>query len=296
MMYIGIDVGATKIKGIIFNKGEILNSIKIMTPSSSDKFIQEITNLIKALIKEYPQVKGVGICFPGNVNREKGIIIRMPNLPKIKNLEIIKKIKSNINLPIKIENDGKCAVIAEFLYGEGKGKKDIIALTLGTGIGGGTIVNKTLCIGRGNAGEVGHVTLIPDGIKCTCGGKGCFEAYAASKNIMRMAKIAKLNAKNPLDVENLARNKNKKALEIYQKIGYYLGIGIGDLIKIFDPEVITISGSISNASDLFLEITEKELDKRVFFNHCNIKISKIKDAPVVGAASLFEYYENKPHY
>lgn len=295
-MYIGIDVGGTKIKGIVFDKGNILKSIKIQSLPIKKEFIKEIINTIKELLKEYPGVSGIGLCFPGSVDREKGIVLSLPSLPKIKNIPIKEILTKEFNLPISIENDGKCAAIAEFLYGEGKGKRDIIALTLGTGIGGGTIINKTLCIGKGNAGEVGHITVEPNGIKCQCGCYGCFEEYAASRGIMRMAKKAKLKVSNPLDVENLARKKNKIAINIHNKVGYYLGIGLADLIKVFDPEVITLSGSIANASDLFMDITKKEIKKRTFIKPCEIKISKIKDAPSVGAAALFEFHENNTQY
>lgn len=293
-MYIGIDVGGTKIKGIVFDKGQILKSVKVMTPKTSEGFVNEIVDVTKELYDHYKNIKGIGICFPGAVDREKGSVISMPSLPNVNNVEIKKIFKRHFKVPVRVENDGKCAAIAEFLYGYGKGKRTIIALTIGTGIGGGTIVNETLCIGRGNGGEVGHLTIDPHGLRCACGRIGCFEEYAASRGVMRMAKQMKIKAENPLDIENLARRGDKKAMQLYNKVGYYLGIGIGDLIKVFDPEIITLSGSIANAYDVFAKSMNKEIDNTVFFKHCEIKISRIKDAPSVGAASLFEFYENYP--
>lgn len=291
-MYIGIDVGGTKIKGIVFSKGKILQQTKIETPKHTHEFDGAIFSIVEELLREYPKVKGIGICFPGAVDRKEGAAISMPSLPYIHNVQIKKLLAKRTKLPVLVENDGKCAAIAEYLHGAGKGKNTIIVLTLGTGIGGGIIANGKLCIGRGNGGEVGHITVELEGQKCACGRIGCWEEYSASRGIMKMARELGVRAENPRDVEDMAREGNAKAKEVYRKVGYYMGIGIGDLIKILDPEIITISGSITHAADLFSDSMNKEIERRVFFKHCDIKISRIKDAPSVGAASLFEFYEN----
>lgn len=286
-MYIGIDVGATKIQGISFENGKIVESIKEMTSKEPKELIKQIINICKKLIKENKKIEGIGLGFPGIIERKEGKIIHLPSLPKIKNIQIKKILEKKFKIPIKIENDGKCMAISEFLFGEGKGKKNIVTLTLGTGIGGGIIINKKVYIGQGSAGELGHLTLDFKGYKCNCGRLGCFEEYAASRAIKRFAREEKMNTEVPLEIENLARAGNKKAIKVYNRIGYYLGIGIGTIIKTLDPEVVVLSGGLAHAYDLFIKETKKEMKKRVHFKTCDIKISKLKNAPAIGAASLF---------
>jgi glucokinase len=125
-------------------------------------------------------------------------------------------------VPVKIENDGNCMAVAEFLFGYGKGKSNIVSITIGTGIGGGIIVDKKLYIGQGNAGEIGHLTLIKEGKKCNCGNTGCWEEYASGRAIMRYAKEEGLKAESPRDIEEMAKKGDKKAKEIYRKVGEFL--------------------------------------------------------------------------
>lgn len=292
-MYLGVDVGGTKIKGVLFERGKVTNQIKVDTPHEKKEFIDKILEVVFYLMREKKRVKGIGVCFPGSVDRRRGIVISMPAIPDIKNVPIGEIIYKKVKVPVRVENDGKAAAIAEYLHGVGRGKKTIVVLTLGTGIGGGVICDGVLCVGRGNGGEVGHLTIIPNGVECVCGAKGCFEEYAGSRGIMRMAKEEGLAAKDPLEIENMARAGNDKAKEIYRKVGFYLGVGIGDMIKIFDPDIVALSGSIEHAYDLFEDSMNEEIKKSVFFKSCRVVVSKIKkDAPAVGAASLFDFYEN----
>jgi glucokinase len=284
--YIGIDIGGTKIAAILFSNGKILNMRKIKTPHEKRLFIISIIELIKE-VKGNEKISGIGVGVPGGVDRKKGIILQMPNIKTIKNLELKKIIEKEFKVEMKLENDGNCMSIAEFLFGGEKGKENLVSLTLGTGIGGGIIINKKLYIGRGSAGEMGHITINSEGYKCNCGSIGCFEEYGASRAIERFAKEEDMKTIDPLEIETMARAGDKKALNIYKKIGYYLGVGIGTIIKCFDPEVIILSGSLSHASELFLDETRREVKKRVFFKTPEIKVSKLKNSPAIGAASLF---------
>jgi predicted NBD/HSP70 family sugar kinase len=128
--------------------------------------------------------------------------------------------------------------IAEALYGYGKGKKNFVVLALGTGLGGGIFIDGKLYSGRGNAGELGHLNICPSGYKCSCGNNGCFEEYVSGKAIARYAKEAGFGSEDPKEIEDLARKGDKKAREIYNKAGNYLGIGVSSIIKSFDPEAL----------------------------------------------------------
>jgi glucokinase len=286
-MHIGLDVGGTKMEGIVFSKGKIITSLKEPTKKTPKEFIAQIEKVISILLQDR-KIKGIGICFPGSVDRNKGKINSMPSLPLIRNFDIVKTLEKKFKIPVIIENDGNCMAWGEYLWGLGKNTKNFVAMTLGTGVGGGFVFDGKLYDGRGNAAEVGHINLVPEGQKCFCGSRGCLEEYASGRGIMRFAKELKLEAKDPYEVEVLARKGNKKAKEAYRRAGYYLGIGISTIIKNVDPDLVVLSGSVSKANDLFLEETRKTMKKNVWFPCCDIKVSFLKSAPAIGAASLFE--------
>jgi glucokinase len=285
-MLVGIDVGGTKVEGVVIDRsGKIHEIIKEPTEKKKERLLNQIIDITHRLSKDR-KIESIGIGFPGSIDRKKGVVINTPNLG-IKNFDVQKKISRHFKVPVKIENDGNCMAVAEFLFGYGKGKNNIVSITIGTGIGGGIIIDKKLYIGQGNAGEIGHLTLIKEGKKCNCGNTGCWEEYASGRAIMRYAKEEGLKAGSPREIEEMARKGNKKAIEIYRKVGEFLGVGIGDIVKIVDPEIITLLGSIAHAHDLFLKELKKELKKRTYFPVCDVKVSKLRHTPAVGAAALF---------
>lgn len=286
-MYIGIDIGGTKIEGIVFDKGRIIAHEKKLTEHTPHKFINEVKEVISTL-KEGRKIDGIGICFPGSVDREKGKVIAMVALPAIKNFEVVKPLIKEFGIPVKIENDGNCMAWGEYLWGQGKRTKNFVGITIGTGVGGGYILNEKLYTGNGNASEIGHITLEMDGDKCSCGCRGCLEEYASGRGIMKLAKKMKVKANTPYEIEMLARKGDKKSKEIYEKFGHYLGIGIGTIIKNVDPDLIVIGGGLAHADVLFMNTVKKTIKENVWFPHCDIKISKLTSTPAIGAASLFE--------
>jgi glucokinase len=285
MHIIGIDVGGTKIAGILFDGKKIVKTHKVETKKNKKEFLAEICALVDEL-SVGKKIKGIGIGIPGVVDREKGVIVRMPNVPELGNIKLGPMLEKKYKTQVRMEKDANCMAVAEHKLGIGKGKKNVVCITLGTGIGGGIIANGEVYIGRGSAGEIGHINIEPEGLLCNCGNRGCFEEYASGRGVVRMAKELGLNGK-PRDIENMARAGNKKAIEVHKKLGYYLGVGISSIIKTLDPELIVISGSIARASDLFLEDMKREIAKRVFFGPCEIKISKLEEDPALGAACLF---------
>lgn len=286
-MYIGIDIGGTKIEGIVFDKGKTIAHEKKLTEHTPHKFINEVKEVIK-ILKENRKIEGIGICFPGSVDRVKGKVISMPALPAIKNFEVVKPLLKEFGIPVKIENDGNCMAWGEYLWGQGKGTTNFVGMTIGTGVGGGYIIDKSLYIGKGNASEIGHMTIVVDGDQCSCGSKGCLEEYASGRGIMKLAKKLGVKAGTPFEIEMLGRKGDNKSKEIYEQFGKYLGIGIGTIIKNIDPDLIVIGGGLAHADVLFLDTVKKTVKENVWFPHCDIKISKLTSTPAIGAASLFE--------
>jgi len=167
-----------------------------------------------------------------------------------------------------------------------KNINNFVCLVIGTGIGGGIIINKRIYRGKGNASEFGHITIDSNGRECVCGNKGCLEEYISKKGILRNAKEIKLKG-DIFEIKRKIQERNKKALKMIKKSGKYLGIGLSDIIKILDPEMILIGGGISNFGEKLLNPAREEAKKRTLFNICPIKRIKLgKFSGAIGAGSL----------
>ena len=273
-MKIGIDLGGSHIAiGVINNNEFIVEKIEKRLLAKEKKNIKTtIENYIIKNINDLRQkykITEIGIAVPGTI--QKNEIIKSVNLG-VKNYNLVENLKKEINLPIKIRNDAKCAAIAESKIGALKNYKRSIFLTLGTGIGGAVIINgKLLDTGELSGCEFGHMIIQKNGIKCNCGKKGCFEKYASMKAL-------KNNLRNSLGLDETTRgqelldmirknaeeDKIKKIIDEYIE---YLSIGISNLINIFEPEAIGIGGSFIYFSDVLLEKLKTNIqDKKYLFN------------------------------
>ncbi|OGW74562.1 MAG: hypothetical protein A3J81_04480, partial [Nitrospirae bacterium RIFOXYB2_FULL_43_5] len=237
-------------------------------------------------------VLGIGFGSPGPLDTKKGIIHFCPNLKGWKNVPLVKIVSSKTGISTYLENDANAAAYGEWRMGSGKGVCNMLFATLGTGIGGGLILNGELYHGKDDAaGELGHVILFPDGIKCGCGSKGCIEMYASATGIVRRAKEA-LNTSTILtskDVYLAALKKNKIALNIMEETGRFLGIVFSSIINLLNLDMIVIGGNVSNAGEMLLKPIRKEIIRTAMYPAKNIKVIKAKLGPnagMIGAACL----------
>ncbi len=271
-MKIGVDIGGSHIAvGVINNSGVIVEKVEKRLTQSEKRNIKKsiedyITEYVNLFIEKY-KIDEMGIAIPGT--QIDGVAISTGNLG-INNYNIVERLKEKIKLPIKINNDAKCAAIAENKYGCLKGYDRSIFLTLGTGIGGAAFLdNKLLKAGSRPGYEFGHMVIDKNGIPCMCGKKGCFERYASMK-------VFKDNLRKALNLDETTRgqdllqiiqttNKNDKNYEIIKNvINEYienLSIGIMNLIEIFEPEVIGIGGSFIYFEDVFLKKLQNKIDE-----------------------------------
>jgi len=290
---IGIDLGGSSLKYALGTSlGEIIK--KNERPSHSTEKIEVILNEIyQAILEtmEYAKSKGlkasvIGIGTPGAVDVTKGFLKgSTPNFKYWQNVPIRDEIESKVNLPVFVDNDANLMSLGEAKYGAGIGHKNIICLTIGTGIGGGIICNGELFRGSNYSGaELGHITLRHDGLSCKCGGKGCLERYAsATAMIESFYKKSRLHSpdlkKNKINVKYIFDQKksgNPLAIEIIEKSTYYLGRGIANFINIFNPSLIIIGGGVSGAGKAYL----KEVENVAF--HYAMDCSK-ENVKIVGA-------------
>ncbi len=299
-MKIGIDIGGSHIGiGIIEKNNELLYKCEkdySYCKEDMTKVVDTIIELIKETIKEnnidISKIESIGIASPGTVCGET--IIKAQNLG-IKNLDISKEIKKIFDVPVYLQNDAKCAAIAEKKLGSLKQYNDAVFLTLGTGIGGAVFINGELLKPKRYSGfEIGHMVIEKDGKQCNCGRKGCFECYASMKkfkeNIQKEFNLPNINGKSIK--EFIIQNKENEKLEnIINTYIDYLAIGIINLINIFEPEVISIGGSFAHYKEILLNRLEERIKKgEELFNQESapkIIVAELKNnAGIIGATMI----------
>lgn len=300
-MKIGIDVGGSHIGiGILENNQLIAKKEKDYAVFEKDMSLI-VMNTIKELIQEMineeiikkESIESIGIAFPGTVSKDS--VIKAENLG-IENLNITNELQREYNCEIFLENDAKCAAIAEKAFGSLNKYDDALFIILGTGVGGAVFLGgKLLKPKRYSAFEVGHMAIQKDGIQCNCGRKGCFETYASIKRlkqkIQREFNLESIDGK--LIKEFMLQNKNDEKLNnILDTYIEYLVMGIANLINIFEPEVISIGGSFVHYKEILLNKLENKLqEKTELYNKCEIPkivMAELKnDAGIIGAAMQF---------
>lgn len=294
-MKIGIDLGGSHIAiGVIDKDYRIVEKIEKRIMKKDKEQIentieQYIIDNIKDLTTKY-DITEIGIAVPGTIQNE--IIVKSVNLG-VQNYDLLKKIKNEINLPIKIRNDAKCAAIAENKIGCLKEYKNNLFLSLGTGIGGAAIINnKLLDTGDLPGCEFGHMIIQKDGIKCNCGKRGCFEKYASMKALKtNLRKILNLDEKTSgRELLEIIRNnpENEEIKRIIDEFIEYLSIGISNLINIFEPEAVGMGGSFVYFEEILLNKLIKNIqDKNYLFNKRDNLIIKSatlgNDAGLIGS-------------
>lgn len=277
-MKIGVDLGGSHIAiGAVDNNGKVIEKFEKRITKTEKKNIKKtieeyIIEKTKMLQEKY-KTTSIGIAVPGTI--ENGVILKSVNL-ELKNYPLLDKLKENINIPIKIKNDTKCAAIAENIYGALREYNSGIFLTLGTGIGGAIIINnKLLEVGELPGCEFGHMIIQKNGLQCNCGKKGCFEKYASMKafkdnlrNVLNLDEktsgkdLLDIIRRNPQGSENF--NKINKVIEEYID---NLSIGISNLINIFESEAVVIGGSFVFYEEIFMnKLKEKILNNSLLFN------------------------------
>ncbi|HHF98755.1 MAG TPA: ROK family glucokinase [Candidatus Aerophobetes bacterium] len=300
---IGIDVGGTNIKSLLVDReGKVLASDTRRSfgkeSKEKEKVLSQLFLSIKALKEEGEkkgvsshQIAGVGIGAPGPLNTEEGIIYQAPNIPSWKNIPIVKIVEERIKIPCFLENDANAAALGEWWLGAGRGFDYILLLTLGTGIGGGVIIKGEVYRGaRGCGAEIGHMIIKEGGITCGCGARGCFEAYASATGVVKRAKAlvdkgykTLLSEKEELaceDVFEAAKKKDEIALFVVEETCRYLGIGIGNLLNIFNPEIVILSGGMAKEEKILLPLVKKYtklFSLKSCFEKVKIVRAKLKD-------------------
>ncbi len=293
---IGVDIGGTSVKlAVVDSDFNVINKLRFPTgeTATSEGIIKGIIDNCRFLMEKYP-VASIGIGSAGRVDQEKGTVVIAGNLPFV-NEPVVSKVSSALGVPCYIDNDGYTALIGERAAGVCKGCKDALIITIGTGIGGAILLEGRLIRGRENrAGELGHFIVKMDGIQCECGLKGCFERYASATGLIEQTEEAVKNNPNSILAREAKNGINGKtpfdakekgcpvATALLYEYGRIFAAGINSLVHIFQPEVIALSGGVSNQGENLLSLIQPHLLPNV-----NIKITALKsDGGIIGAAVL----------
>lgn len=267
----GIDVGGTKIAGgVVGEDGTILEELRVESPATDAEAIEEaIAGLVTELGSRH-RIETVGVGAAGYIDKARAVVMFAPNLAW-RDLDLKSELEARIELPVVVENDANAAAWGEFTFGAGADVDDQLLVTVGTGVGGGLVLDGALYRGAFGVGaEIGHMRMVPDGILCGCGNHGCFEQYASGSALVREARAAarggSLMARDVLELADgdpeqitgpvltqAARMGDPFAVEQLAGIGRWLGEGIASLTAVLDPAVVVIGGGVSEAGDLLLD-------------------------------------------
>jgi len=248
------------------------------------------------------RIRAVSVVVPGTVDVSAGVVVKAPNLPCLDGFRLAAAVEQEFNLPVVIENDANAAAVGEMWQGAGRGHAAIVCVTLGTGVGGGIILDGKLWRGANqSAAEIGHMGVDPfGGVACTCGSRGCLEVYTSATAIVRMAREARprftgsmLYECDGLTAEQVYRagvKGDELALEVFRRMGVYLGSGLANLINVLNPEAIVIGGGVVNGWELFEKQMLQQVAERAFpLPAAKVKIVRAEcadDAGLLGAARL----------
>jgi glucokinase len=307
---IGVDVGGTKVLGgVVDDNGKVLKTARRDTPREGGRALtQAIADVTNELMADFT-VDSVGVSAAGFVSSDRKTMLATPNIAGWNGVDLDSELSALIGLPVVIENDANAAAWGEARFGAGRTREHMLMMTIGTGIGGGIVVNGDLYRGAfGTAAEIGHIRVVPDGHLCGCGARGCFEQYASGNALLRHAREAIVAspdiARNLLSrgdgtIDGLtgkiitiaASEGDAVALAAFNTTGQWLGAGIATLSVILDPECVVIGGGVIDAGEILLAPTREALERYMPFAGRHpypeiIAASLGNEAGLVGVADL----------
>lgn len=291
-----MDIGGTNIKAALVRKGKIVRRMRLLT--HAEQGFKTSLAQIEAVIRELADYcDAVGIGIAGLIDSRKGLVKFSPNMAGWKNVPLASILQTEFSKPVRIVNDVDAICLGEWQYGAGKGNDNVFLFTIGTGVGGAAICEGKLLFGaHGFAGEFGHSVIVADGPECTCGNRGCLERYVGARYIVERARRKAKNARSTLKkhakltpriIADEARKGDRVAREVFEETAYYIGVGICNIIALFDPGIIIISGGIARAGKILFEPLRRIVAQRVigapYRNYRIISPKLGDDAGILGA-------------
>ncbi len=305
---IGVDIGGTSVRaGVVDRHGTVIDTARVATPTSEDALEDAIVSAVTGLAARH-RVTGVGLAVAGFVSTDRRTVMFAPHLAW-RNAPVGDRISERLGLPVVLEHDANAAVLAEHRFGAARGSRVALLVAIGTGIGGGLLLDGTLFRGAyGVAPELGHLTLVPDGRPCPCGKVGCWERYCSGtalsttavellarypgrSTVLRRDSVADPRAVTGRKVAAAAREGDPLAKRAMAELAVWLGTGLALVADIYDPEIVVIAGGVSESAPLFLDDAREHYNKKItgvgYRPLARIRTAQLgDDAALVGAATL----------
>jgi glucokinase len=299
---VGVDVGGTKVLGgVVTADGEIIETSRRPTPTDAEHTARVIAEVVTELAAKH-EIEAVGIGAAGYVDASRSVVLHAPNLAW-RDEPLKARIEALVNLPVVVENDANAAAWAEYRHGAGKGSSHLVMITVGTGIGGGIVLDGALYRGAfGVAAEFGHIQVVRDGLPCGCGGRGCFEQYCSGKALLRQAKAGaerdpdgarrllelaggKAGDMQGQHVTQAAHEGDPIAVAAFRSIAEVLGQGLCDLVFSLDPDRFVVGGGVAEAGDLLFAPAVAAYEKAVH-ERGRKQVAEVRPAALVNWAGL----------
>ena len=279
---LAFDLGGTHLRAALIDRaGEILTQLKSETPeeASADQVIRALVEAERRCRAEAKvasdQLLAASVMVPGTVDKANAVVVQAPNLPCLYNFPLKQKLENEFGRPVVLENDANAAAMGEVWKGAARGCRNVVCITLGTGVGGGVILDGKLLRGSdGSAGEIGHCAVEPfGGLHCKCGNEGCLEMFASARSIVRMGGEALPRfPQSALHGQTITARRlyelglegDELSLTVFERMGTYLGIAVANLINLLSPEIIVIGGGVANGWELFEGPMRKQVSARAF--------------------------------
>jgi glucokinase len=227
--------------------------------------IGDLAGQCRAALDDEHEIVSIGVGAPANIGPQHGILRNLPNLPHLEGMDLKTALESRLGMPATLENDATAAAIGENWLGASRDVRDSIMITLGTGVGGGVIIDNEPIRGiDGTAGKVGHICVEPDGHPCKCGSHGCIEQYASATAIVRLAREAGLDAASSADVYKMSMAGETRARAVFERMGRLLGLTLAGLANLLNPQMFIIGGGAAAGWDAFIDHVRNELTARAF--------------------------------
>ncbi|MCL5964547.1 MAG: ROK family protein [Deinococcus sp.] len=290
MSVVGVDLGGTKIAAGVLTQGKLVSEVTLPTPSEgADTVVWAMAEAARQAIAEARQeVKALGLGTPGPLDFRQGIIKFAPNIAGMNNFPVQKQLQQEVGLPVFIENDANAAALAEHHLGAARGSESSLFVTISTGIGGGFVIRNRVWRGaHGQGAEVGHLTVLPGGPVCGCGIDGCLEALAAGRALERDASYSYSKDISTPELFERFRQGEAKARRVVVQSARYVGLGLANLVKTFDPEVIVLGGGVAlHGGEVYLaEVLASYQNYLRGWTASPVKLAELgTDAGLLGAA------------
>ena len=295
---VGIDLGGTNLKIALLDLKFRIRHKEVLDTKRFNKkeglisaIVDSVHNILKDNKLSRKNLLGVGLGLPGPIDYERGVVHFLPNIGGWKEVNLKSILERRLRLPVFVDNDAKLMSLAEYKLGAAKGSTNAVCITLGTGVGGGVIINGKLYRGLSNAaGEIGHMPINEKGPRCNCGGHACLEAYVGNKRILKEAKRMFRRDISLEELSCLARRQNRGAQTIWGKVAGRLAVALVGVVNLLNPDCIVIGGGVANAGRILFDKVKKVISSQAMSVQArHVKVSKAKlgnNAGLIGAAIL----------